>query len=205
MKKGNNYYNYFFVTLFLVVWIWAAINPLSREGWLNENYIVFLVAPVIIYLVVHFKLSNTSSALITAFMCLHVVGSHYTYLETPFGFVLQNWLGAQRNMYDRFLHFLFGLLFYFPIREIFMKIGKTNEFWNHILPLDVVLSLSAFFEILEFMVVLFIRPESRELFIGFQFDCWDTTKDILNAFVGAIISLITIILIRLFKKRTKDN
>src|SRR3989338_10588127 len=103
-------YKLFLLAVFLVVWGWAAINPSYRHDWLLENYLVFIFVPIILIAGRYFKLSNVSYTLITIFMCLHVIGSHYTYAEVPFGYLLQSWLGADRNMYDRLVHFTFGLL-----------------------------------------------------------------------------------------------
>lgn len=50
-------------------------------------------------------------------MILHMIGSHYTYSEVPFGVTLQRLLGADRNMYDRFVHFCFGFLIAYPMRK----------------------------------------------------------------------------------------
>ena len=70
-----------------------------------------------------FRLSDISYGLITLFMCLHVIGSYYTYSETPFGETLQLWIGAERNMYDRLVHVAFGLLLAYPVREVLVRIA----------------------------------------------------------------------------------
>jgi len=109
-------YKIFLLSAFIAVWIWAAIHPLFPHDWLLENYLVFLFVPVLLISGRYFKLSDVSYTLITLFMILHIVGSHYTYAEVPFGFTLQKWLGAQRNMYDRLVHFTFGFLLAYPMR-----------------------------------------------------------------------------------------
>ena len=65
--------------VFVAVWVWAAINPSYRHDWLLENYLVFIFVPIIIVTGRYFKLSDVSYTLITLFMILHVIGSHYTY------------------------------------------------------------------------------------------------------------------------------
>src|ERR1044071_9065863 len=79
--------------IFLAVWVWAAIKPMDRHDWLLENVLVFIFVPLILLAGRYFKLSSISYGLITLFMILHVIGSHYTYAEVPFGDVLQVWLG----------------------------------------------------------------------------------------------------------------
>jgi putative membrane protein len=201
MEKKRENYQLFLLGIFLIVWIWAAINPITREGWLNENYVVFIGVPFLIFLIRYFKLSNLSVTFITIFMVLHVIASHYTYLKVPFGFYIQNILGVERNMYDRFMHLLFGALMIFPIREAFMKLSKSKGFWTYYLPFDMILACSAFFEILELCVVLFIRPEATASFMGFQNDFWDATKDMLNAFIGALVTISIIFIINISRHR----
>jgi putative membrane protein len=98
------------VLAFVAVWTWAAIEPFSPEDWLLENYLVFLFLPLILLLGHYFELSKVSYTLIALFGILHVIGSHYTYSLVPFGYILQRWFGAERNMYDRMVHFAFGFL-----------------------------------------------------------------------------------------------
>lgn len=37
-----------------------------------------------------------------------------TYSLVPFGYTLQHWVGAERNIYDRLVHFSFGLVWPTP-------------------------------------------------------------------------------------------
>jgi uncharacterized membrane protein YjdF len=55
--------------------------------------------------------------LITLFVALHAAGAHYTYSEMPLGNWLRDALFLARNHYDRVVHFAFGLLIAFPLRE----------------------------------------------------------------------------------------
>ena len=103
-------YHSFLIIVFAAVWTWAAIDPKYPHDWLLENYLVFVFVPLILLTARYFRLSRLSYTLITAFLALHVVGSHYTYAEAPFGYALQRWFDAERNMYDRLVHFAFGLL-----------------------------------------------------------------------------------------------
>jgi putative membrane protein len=45
----------------------------------------------------------------------------YTYAENPFGYWLQDVLHLSRNHYDRIVHFCFGFLLAYPMREMFLK------------------------------------------------------------------------------------
>jgi putative membrane protein len=144
--------------------------------------------PLLIILGFYFRLSKLSYALITVFMILHVVGSHYTYSEVPFGYVLQAWFHTNRNMYDRLVHLCFGLLLAYPIREVFVRITHAKGFWGYYLPLDVTLAMSAVYELIEFGSV-FVAPQTSESFLGMQGDVWDAQKDMLMAGIGAVVSM----------------
>ena len=126
--KGRSKYQIFLIVLFLAFWVWAAINPVYSHDWLLENYLVFIFVALIFLFSYFYPLSNVSYTVITAFLILHVIGSHYTYAEVPFGYVLQDWFGSSRNMYDRLVHFSFGFLIAYPIRELFMRVAHSKGF-----------------------------------------------------------------------------
>lgn len=195
MKKGRGYYIFLFA-LFLAFWVWAAIHPLYREGWLLENILVFIFVPLILILSYWLRLSKLSYTLITLFMILHVIGSHYTYAEVPFGYTLQAWFGSSRNMYDRLVHFSFGFLLAYPIREVFMRLGRSRGFWSYYLPFELTLAFSALYEIIEWLTAASIDPNAGLAFLGSQGDIWDAQKDMLVAGLGALIAMCVTAIVR---------
>lgn len=70
----------------------------ASADWLLENHPVFVFVPLILLTARYFRLSNLSCTLITVCVLMHVVCSHYTYAEVPFGYTLQHWFGLGRNM-----------------------------------------------------------------------------------------------------------
>jgi putative membrane protein len=188
-------YKLFLFLAFVAVWVWAAINPVDRHGWLLENYLVFVFVPAILLLGRYFRLSNVSYTLITIFMVIHVIGSHYTYVAVPFGFTLQDWFGADRNMYDRLVHFCFGFLLAYPVREVFMRLSRVKGFWSYYFPLDLVGASSAAYEIIEWLTALRVDPAAGLAFLGSQGDVWDAQKDMLIAIVGAVLAMLVIFII----------
>jgi putative membrane protein len=190
-------YKLFLLAVFLAVWSWAAWAPLYSDDWLLENYLVFISVPIILITARWFRLSNISYTLITLFMCLHVIGSHYTYAEVPFGFTLQEWLGTSRNMYDRLVHFSYGLLIAYPMREVFLRIVKMKGFWGYFFPVDITLSFSALYEIIEWRSAAHLPADLGLSFLGSQGDAWDAQKDMTLAGIGAVIAMIIVFLVRL--------
>ncbi len=185
MKK---YYT-LLITSFALVWLWSAYKPIYRDDWLLENVLVFISIIAIALTYKRFKLSTTSYGLITLFLILHVIGSHYTYELVPFGDTLQDWLGASRNMYDRLVHFSYGLLLAYPTWELFTKVGKARGFWAYYIPVEMTLAASAVYEIFEWLAATIIAPEAGVAFLGTQGDVWDAQKDMVLAGLGAVIAM----------------
>lgn len=203
MKEGKGYY-WILLFIFLAFWIWAAINPLYRNGWLIENYLIFFFVPIIIIAGFYFRLSKLSYTLITIFMILHVIGSHYTYAEVPFGYVLQQLFVSSRNMYDRLVHFSFGFLLAYPVREVFVRITKTRGFWGYWFPIELTLAFSGIYEIIEWAASLVFDPSAGLAFVGAQGDIWDAQKDMALAGLGSVVAMFVTFVIKLAYKGRKE-
>ncbi len=188
--RGFSRYTLLLGLILALVWGWSAYRPVYPHDWLLENYLVFLFVPLIGLLGFYFRLSNLSYTLITLFMVLHLVGAHYTYAEVPFGFRLQEWFGASRNLYDRLVHFSFGLLLAYPLREMFVRVTRARGFWGFYLPVELTLAFSALYEVIEWLVAEAVDPAAGLAFLGAQGDVWDTQKDMLLAVVGSVLAMI---------------
>jgi putative membrane protein len=183
-------YHLALLAVFLAAWVWAAIAPVFPDDWWLENVLVFLAVPLIIGLGFYFRLSNLSYTLITVFLVLHVIGSHYTYAEVPFGFALQRWFGSDRNLYDRMVHLGFGLLLAYPVREVFVRITRARGVWSFYLPVELTLAFSAIYELIEWAAAVGVAPEAGLAFLGAQGDIWDAQKDMALAGLGSVIAML---------------
>ena len=181
---------------YAVVWVITAIAPLDRHDWFLENLLVVAALAILIGTYRIFPLSYLSYLLITAFMTLHAIGAHYTYSEVPFGFWLRDTLGFARNPFDRIVHFSFGLLMAYPIREVFLRVANARGFWAYYLPLDVTLAFSALYEIMEMVVATMVAPGTGDAWLGTQGDIWDPQKDMGLAALGALLCMVLTALIR---------
>jgi putative membrane protein len=173
----------------IVFWVITAIKPLYPRDWLLENLLVFFYSALLIITYRWFRFSNLSYALFTLFLSLHLLGAHYTYSETPFGFWLQDWFGFGRNHYDRIVHFCFGLLIAYPFREILLRQTGVKREWSYFLAVTLVLAFSAFYEVIEGLAATIFSPELGAAYLGTQGDEWDAQKDTAMAFAGAIIAM----------------
>lgn len=154
-------------------------------------------------------LSRVSYTLIFLFLCLHETGAHWTYSQVPyddwwrnlFGSTLNAQLGFGRNHFDRLVHFSYGLLLAYPIREVFLRVANVNGFWGYFLPLDFTMSTSALYELLEWGTAMVVGSHAGNAFLGSQGDPWDAQKDIAMATLGALIAMTVIALITWRYKR----
>ena len=184
--------------VFIIVFIFGAINPISRKDWLLESILSVLLVIILTLTYNKFKFSNMSYTLITIFLLIHTIGSHYTYSNVPFLNFLWTLTNSTRNHYDRIVHFLFGFLLYYPIRELIVRKTNIKGFLSYFLPFCVVASFSVLYEIIEWGAASIVSPELGAEYLGIQGDIWDAQKDSLLAIMGAISSII----ISLFKKKS---
>lgn len=181
---------------YVAVWIVTSIRPFDRHDWLLENLLVAGLVVVLVTTYRAFPLSDLSYLLIAAFMTLHAVGAHYTYAQVPLGFWMQKAFGLTRNHFDRIVHFSFGLLMAYPIREVFLRVANARGFWAYYLPLDVTLAFSALYEIMEMVIAAMVAPGTGDAWLGTQGDVWDPQKDMGLAALGALLCMCMTALIR---------
>jgi putative membrane protein len=174
---------------YAAAWIAAAISPLDRGDWLLENLLVFAFVPALALTYRRFAFSRASYVLIFCFLLMHAYAAHYTYSLTPLGFWLQESFGTGRNHFDRIVHFSFGLLLTYPLREIGVRVLGLRSGWGYAIPGLVMLGLSGGYEIVEYWAARVVDPELGTAFLGTQGDDWDSQKDMRLALAGAVLSL----------------
>ena len=173
------------------------------HDWWMENGLVLLALGALAALYRRFPLSRVSYTLLFVFLCLHEVGAHWTYSEVPyndwtralFGRSLNELCGFERNHFDRLVHFSYGLLLAYPIREVFLRIADAKGFWGYFLPLDVVMSSSLIYEFIEWAAAVGIGGDLGQAYLGTQGDIWDAHKDMLMATCGAFLAMGVVALI----------
>ena len=177
-----------FIAVFTVVWISTFYGTTDVTNWFLENTLTFIFVCFLLLTYRKFQFSDLSYLLICVYLCLHVYGSKYTYAENPFGYWLQDVFHTSRNHYDRIVHFSFGFLLAYPMREMFLKWLKFPSWVAWSLPIEITLSISAFYELIEWAVADVFFKAQGDAYLGTQGDIWDAQKDIFLAFSGAIIA-----------------
>lgn len=184
--------------VYAVLWIVLAIAPIDRKDWALENALVVAFGVGLWASHGAFVFSRISYTLIFAFLCLHAVGAHYTYALVPYddawraltGSSFNSMFGWERNHFDRLVHYCYGLLLAYPIREVFLRVADVRGFWGYFLPLEFTLSTSALFELFEWGAAEFFGGDLGVAYLGTQGDVWDAHKDMALAALGALSAML---------------
>lgn len=197
MAMSHRRYLMLLAALFGLLFVVLAIAPHDRADWALENALVVVAVVAMVFSYKRLVLSRISYTLIFLFLCLHEVGAHYTYSEVPYdawfqaltGTTWNDLVGWDRNHFDRVVHFSYGLLLAYPIREIFLRVASVRGFWGYFLPLDVTMSTSMIFELFEWAAAEVFGGDLGIAYLGSQGDVWDAQKDMGLATIGAIIAM----------------
>ena len=177
-----------YVAVFAFAWSNSLIGTTDITNWFLENTLTFIFVIFLALSCKKYQFSDLSYGLICIYLCLHVYGSKYTYAENPFGYWLRDFYHLSRNHYDRIVHFSFGFLLAYPMREMFLKWLNYPRWVAWLLPIEITLSISAFYELIEWAVADLFFTAHGDSYLGTQGDIWDAQKDIFLAFCGAIIA-----------------
>lgn len=172
--------------IFIIIWSIFAISPEDRLIWFAENLLIFFMFPTVLYLDFKYNFSRFAFTLLVIFGIFHLIGSYYTYNDVPF-FTFEI-LGEKRNYYDRFVHFLFGLLVFPSFFEIYYH-QKYSVNLSLLIAFLYIGSISAGYEIAEWIIVDISHSGGKGFYLITQGDVWDSQKDMACAIVGAAISL----------------
>lgn len=175
---------------YLVLWLYLAVEPLDRFDWVLDNLLVFLLGPPFLFYIRRFRFSDTSFALIIMYLMLCAVGAHWSYSFVPAGDWLRDAFGLGRNHYDRLVHFSFGLLLAYPLKEWLERAAKVPQPWPYWFSPLLLLAFSAIFECIEAIVVEAVNPELGMIFLGAQGDMWDAQKDMIVALLGGWLAML---------------
>jgi len=184
--------------LLAIEFVVLAISPFNRKDWLLENALVVVFVGAMVASHRKLTLSRISYFLIFLFLSLHLVGAHYTYSEVPYdawfmsltGHTFNELVGWERNNFDRVMHFAYGLLLAYPIREVILRVVRLKGFWGYLFPLDIAMSTSLLYELIEWGAAAVFGGELGQAYLGTQGDIWDAHKDMALASLGALIAML---------------
>lgn len=175
----------------------SAIHPLEVFSYLLHQVGTVLMLLTLLMCLKKLGLTLSSFILYLGFLALHVLGAHYLYSYVPynewliqyFHFDLNQYMGWSRNMYDRLVHFAYGLLLYpFFLRIFQVWLPSLKPYVLFLLTIQFVMATSLIYEWIEWLIAIGLSPEDAENYNGQQGDIWDAHKDMFIATVGSIIT-----------------
>ncbi|ENX00586.1 hypothetical protein F900_02260 [Acinetobacter modestus] len=207
IEKQLNLKHYLALASIVLSVIIASIQPLEFESYLLHQAGTVLMLIALLFTLKKIGINFYSFCLYLAFLFIHIIGAHYLYsyvpyndwINTLFHFDLNKSMGWSRNMYDRFVHFAYGLLLYpFFYRCFQVWLPKIKPFSLFLLVIQFVMASSLFYELIEWWIAMGLSPEDAENYNGQQGDQWDAHKDMFLATLGAIVMG----MIQLYKNKT---
>jgi putative membrane protein len=178
-----------YLVVFLVAWLLTFIGTTNRANWFTENTLTALLIGGLGISHRKFQFSDLSYSLFFVYILLHIYGAMYTYAENPLGYWLKDGLQLERNHYDRIVHFSFGFMLAYPMRDYFKNWFKWPNWVCWMLPVEITMSFSAAYELIEWAVADILFPAEGAAYLGSQGDVWDAQKDMGLAFSGAVLSM----------------
>jgi putative membrane protein len=190
------------LSIYAAIWIALAIEPVYRHDWLLENMLVLAAVPVLVLTGRRLRFSNFTYTCLFVFFVFHSIGSHYTYSLVPYdawfesvtGRSLDALLGFERNHFDRFVHFLYGLLIAPAAVEIFAHYGRYPASWAVLFPTLFMFAHAGIYETIEWAAALVFGGDLGQAYLGTQGDIWDGQKDMALAFAGTVFMMVALAL-----------
>ncbi|MFJ8089449.1 DUF2238 domain-containing protein [Lysinibacillus sp. NPDC095746] len=205
-KDNHRKIHVILLLIVLIIFVWSVIKPASYLDWVAEVSPAVVAIIIVVAIYNKFRFTTFSYFIIALLSILTFIGGHYTYSEVP----LFNWIKEEfhlkRNDYDRFGHFLKGLMA-IVIREILIrKTPLVKGAWLTGITISIMLAIAALYEIIEWLSTRISKgSKGAKDFLGMQGDRWDAQWDMLSAFLGTILTLLLFTKLhdRLLKKLKK--
>jgi putative membrane protein len=173
----------------LALLVLSGLAPFDRATWVMEVAPVLIAWPILLATRARFPLTRLLYVLVFLHACVLMLGGAYSYARVPIGFAVADWLGLERNPYDKLGHFFQGFVPALVAREIlirgdFVRGRRMLAF----LVVAIALAISASYELVEWAAALALGSGADE-FLGTQGDPWDTQSDMFTALLGALAAL----------------
>jgi putative membrane protein len=95
------------------------------------------------------------------------------YTHNEMGEFLKNTFQLSRNPYDRIVHFSFGFLMAYPLKDYLDYKFPLSKKYLSILVNMIILCLATIFELIEWGVAAFTDSATGETYVATQGDPWD--------------------------------
>ncbi|MFB9324522.1 DUF2238 domain-containing protein [Paenibacillus aurantiacus] len=178
------------IAAYAIFWVCMAIRPLDWKIWLVENTLAISFIILLIWTHHVLPLTNLSYLLIALFLALHAYGGHFTYQLTPVDAWLKPLLHLKRGIYDRIVHFSFGLLIAFPVREaVLYRLKLRHAAGQYVVTFAFIVAASGLFELFEMWAATLFNPKMATKYLGMQGDPFDSQKDMTMSLFGVLSAI----------------
>lgn len=184
------------LAVLLCIGILSCIHPLYPHDMFLQHAATVIIMGLLAYDIRVGFLSYRAFLGISLFVLLHITGARYVYSFVPyndwsvsvFGWDINAYFGFRRNHYDRVVHFLFGILIFPFLVELFGKKGGLSLKMSVLLAWLGIQTFSMLYEIFEWLLTLMLSGNAAENYNGQQGDMWDAHKDMALAMVGSTLA-----------------
>nr|WP_131668820.1 DUF2238 domain-containing protein [Psychrobacter pygoscelis] len=183
----------------IIVMLLASIEPLEWSSYLlhQAGTLIFMAMMLTAYR--YLSIGTHAYSLSMLFLLIHIIGARYLYSYVPYddwshallGFKLTDYFGWQRNMYDRLVHFSYGLLLFAAMYNGLKAILRLPS-PRQLIAITLLLNMasSMLYELFEWGIAMTLSAEDAEAYNGQQGDMWDAHKDMALALLGGLISAV---------------
>ena len=183
----------------IIVMLLASIEPLEWSSYLlhQAGTLIFMAMMLTAYRYLSIGIHAYSLSML--FLLIHIIGARYLYSYVPYddwshallGFKLTDYFGWQRNMYDRLVHFSYGLLLFAAMYNGLKAILRLPS-PRQLIAITLLLNMasSMLYELFEWGIAMTLSAEDAEAYNGQQGDMWDAHKDMALALLGGLISAV---------------
>lgn len=186
------------MVFYVLILIISCIHPVyPQQMWLQHSA-TLVIGIFLIYDTKANKFSNGTFFCIFLFMLLHIIGARWIYSYVPYdlwfqkltGVGFNSFFGLQRNHYDRFVHFMYGVLMMIPFTGFYKKWFNVDTKTALHMALMLVLASSMIYELFEWSLTILLTNEEADNYNGQQGDFWDAQKDMALAGLGGLLMFI---------------
>jgi uncharacterized membrane protein YjdF len=190
MKESD--WNRIVLWLFVLILIGFGVFATIKSNQFKFDSVIMLALLVGVYLIRNkIKLHPFHFFLFGVFLALHNLGVFGAYAFTPLGLE-----------FDYYVHGFFGLIAAFMLYRAYRHAGPYKGWFMYVAIIAIVLGLSAFHELVEYIGAITLGEGEGLLFIGVgDLDRFDTQKDMLNNLIGGVIGLVVYWVYEKFKRR----
>lgn len=173
-----------------ILLIYSGLRSYEFLTWLMEVLPVMIALPILIFTYRRFPLTTLLYSVVFLHAVVLIWGGMYTYARVPLGFEIAQWLGMDRNPYDKIGHFMQGFAPALIAREILIRGNYVNgRRMLTFIVISIVLAISASYELIEWAAALWMGQGADE-FLGTQGYIWDTQSDMFFALIGSVVALV---------------